>query len=79
VASALRWGFADFDDLSVDADKRTLTQVMELVKLRPMQSCIFLKAPVGVEAMLRMMSQAIGVAKQQGYPLDVGSSDTDKS
>jgi hypothetical protein len=84
VASAMKWAFADFDDLSVDADKQTLTpadfaKVMELLKLRPMQFCIFLKSLVGVEAMVRMMIQAIGVTKQQGYPLDVGSSDNDKS
>ena len=68
VASAMKWGFADFDDLSVDADKQTLTpedfaKVMELLKLRPMQFCVFLKALVGVEAMVRMMIQAM-VAKQ---------------
>ena len=52
VASALKWGFADFDYLSVDADKQTLSpedldRVMELLKLRPMQFCIFLKTLVG--------------------------------
>jgi hypothetical protein len=36
VASALKWGFADFDDLGVEADKRTLTpedfaKVMDLL------------------------------------------------
>ena len=81
VASALKWGLADCDDLSVEADKRTLTpedfaKVMDLLKFRPMQLAIVLKALVGVEAMVRMMIQAIGVAKQQGYPLDVASSDT---
>jgi hypothetical protein len=70
VASALKWGFADFDDLGVQADKRTLTpedfaKVMDLVKLRPMQFCIFLKTLVGEEQMQRMMIEAIGVAKQQ--------------
>jgi hypothetical protein len=52
VASALKWGFADFDDLSAKADKQTLTpedlaKVMDLLKFRPMQLCIFLKAPCG--------------------------------
>ena len=70
VASALKWGFADFDDLGVEADKRTLApedfaKVMDLLKLRPMQLCMFLKALVGNEQMQRMMVQAIGVAKQQ--------------
>ncbi len=68
VASALKWGFADFDDLGVDADRQTLgpedfAKVMDLLKFRPMQFCIFLKALVGVEEMQRMMIEAIGVAK----------------
>src|ERR1039457_4187856 len=53
VASALNWGFADFD------------KVIELLKLRPMQFCIFLKTLVGAEEMQRMMIEAIGVAKKQ--------------
>ncbi len=70
VASALKWGFADFDDLGVDADRQTLgpedfAKVVGLLKFRPIQFCIFLKALVGVEEMQRMMVQAIGVAKQQ--------------
>ena len=71
VASVLKWGFADFDSLNVTADKQTLSpedfaKVMELLKLRPVQFCIFLKALVGAEEMQRLMVQAIGVAKQQG-------------
>jgi hypothetical protein len=69
LASALKWGFADFDDLSVEADRRTLTpedlaKVMDLLKFRPMQLAIVLKALVGVEEMQRMMVEAIKVAKQ---------------
>ena len=69
VASALRWAFAYLDDLSVSADKLTLTpedlaRVTDLLKLRPMQMALFLKALVGTEEMLRMMVEAIGVAKQ---------------
>jgi len=69
VASALKWGFADFDNLTVEADKLTLTpedfaRVVDLLKLRPIQFCIFLKALVGTEEMLRMMIEAIKVAKQ---------------
>ena len=71
IASALKWGFADFDDLGVDADRQTLSpedfaKVMDLLKLRPMQFCILLKTLVGAQEMQRMMVQAIGVAKQQG-------------
>ena len=68
VASALKWGLADCESLSVEADKRTLTpedfaKVMDLLKFRPMQLAIVLKALVGVEDMQRMMVEAIGAAK----------------
>jgi hypothetical protein len=68
VASALRWGFADFDSVNVEADKRTLTpgdfaKVMDLLKLRPIQFCLFLKALVGAEEMQKLMVQAVGMAK----------------
>jgi len=69
VASALKWGFADLDDLSVSADKDTLTpeefaKVTDLLKLRPIQFCLFMKALVGTEEMLRMMVEAIKVARK---------------
>jgi hypothetical protein len=53
----------------VSADRDTLTpedfaKVMDLLKLRPMQMALFLKALVGTEEMLRMMVEAIKVAKQ---------------
>jgi hypothetical protein len=69
VASVLEWGFADVDDLSVSADRQTLTtedsaKVMELLAFRPVQFCIFLKALIGEEEMVRTMFQAIGMAKQ---------------
>jgi hypothetical protein len=69
VASALKWAFADLETESVQADKATLSpedlgRVTELLKIRPMQFCIFLAALVGPEEMQRMMVQAIGVAKQ---------------
>src|SRR5664279_5258951 len=69
VASALKWGFADFDSFNVEADRQTLTpedfaKVMELLKFRPIQFCIFLKALVGVEEMQRLMVEAIGTARR---------------
>lgn len=69
VGSALKWGFADFDDLSVSADKETLTpedsaRVMDLLKLRPMQFCMFLKALVGVDEMRRIMVEAVKMASR---------------
>jgi hypothetical protein len=71
VASALKFGLADCESLSVEADRQTLTpgdfaKLMELLKFRPMQFAIVLKALVGAEQMQRMMTEAIGVAKQEG-------------
>src|ERR1700686_2969446 len=59
VASALKWGFADFDNVYVSVDRETLSEgeldkVMELLRFRPMQLCMFLKALVGPEEMERM-------------------------
>jgi hypothetical protein len=69
VASALKWGFADFDTLSVSADKETISgedldKVMELLRFRPLQLCIFLKALLGVDDMQKIMVEAIKTAKQ---------------
>jgi hypothetical protein len=69
VASALKWGFADFDDWSVVVDRKTLNQedadkVMQLLRLRPIQFCMFLRALVGIEEMERLMAQGIAVAKE---------------
>jgi hypothetical protein len=69
VASALKWGLADCESLSVQADKQTLTpedfvKVMELLKFRPMQLALVLKILLGAEEMQRIMVQAIGVAKR---------------
>ncbi len=70
VASALKWGFADFDDASVTVDRNTLSQedgdrLMELLKFRPIQFCMFLKALIGAEAMELAVMQAVDVAKQK--------------
>ena len=69
VASALKWGFADFDDVTVAADRDTLNpddfaKVVELLKLRPIQFCMFLRALVGAEEMKKMMVKAILLAQQ---------------
>ena len=68
VASALKWAFADFDDEAVTADGETLTaedqaKVIDLLKLRPIQFCMFLKTLVGAEEMKKMMVNAIVFAK----------------
>jgi hypothetical protein len=69
VASALKWGFADFDSVNVDADRQTLTpeefaKVTELLRYRPIQLCVFLKALLGDEEMQRMMVDAIKIARR---------------
>jgi hypothetical protein len=69
VASALKWAFADFDNLTVELDRETLAaedceKVNELLKTRPIQFCMFLKALLGEREMQRMMVEAIKVAKQ---------------
>ena len=67
VASAMKWGFADFDSEPVAADRDTLNpedfaKVVDLLKFRPMQFCMFLKELIGTEEMKRMMLKAIVVA-----------------
>jgi hypothetical protein len=69
VASALKWGLADCESLSAEADRQTLkpedfAKVRELLKFRPMQLAMVLKTVVGAEEMQRMMTEAIGVAKK---------------
>ena len=71
VASALKWGFADFEDWNVAVDRKTLKpedadKVVQLLKFRPIQFCMFLKALVGTEEMERLMNHGISVAKQEG-------------
>jgi hypothetical protein len=71
VASALKWAFADLETVSANVDRQTLSKedlgkVVELLRLRPMQLCIFLKALLGEEAMERLMAEAIAVAKREG-------------
>ena len=73
IASALKWAFADFDDVTVGIDEQTLTpgdfaRVAELLKFRPIQFAMFLKALFGEEEMERLMAEAVAAAKQ-GQPL----------
>lgn len=68
IASALKWGFADFSSINVDLDRETMSvedlhRIADLVCRRPAQLCLFLKALVGVENMERMMQAGIAVAK----------------
>ncbi len=69
VLSALKWGFADFDNMNVAIDRKTLRpedrdKVVDLIQHRPLQFCLFLKGLLGDEAMEEMMTQAIDLAKR---------------
>jgi hypothetical protein len=69
VASALKWAFVDCETANVKADKETLSpedlaKVVDLLRMRPAQFCLFLKTLVGAQEMQRLMIQAIGVANQ---------------
>ena len=71
VASALKWGFADFDDWNVAVDRKTpqpedFDELMKLLRFRPIQFCLFLRALVGAEEMERLMNEGIATAKQEG-------------
>lgn len=70
VVSALKWAFVDLDDVSIEADRDTLSRedldkVVELVRRRPSQFCIFLCALLGVDGMEQIMTEAIALAKQR--------------
>ena len=71
VASALKWGFADLEEWNVEIDRKTLkpedaNKLARLLRSRPIQFCMFLKALVGTEEMERLMNQGIAVAKGEG-------------
>jgi hypothetical protein len=71
VASALKWAFADFESAYVPLDRATLsaedlTKLVELLRFRPTQLCMFLKALLGEEAMERLMNEGIAGAKLEG-------------
>jgi hypothetical protein len=69
IASALKWAFCDFDDINVEADRATLEKadlekIGELLRLRPVQFCLFLKSLLGEEEMERVVLEALSMAKQ---------------
>jgi len=71
VVSALKWAFVDLEDLNIEADTETLPledlkKVVSLVRLRPMQFCLFLSALVGPKKMEQIMTEAIEQAKKGG-------------
>jgi hypothetical protein len=69
VVSALKWAFADFDNLNVAIDRETLSpedrkRVAESLNVRPIQFCLFLNALLGADEMERIMVHAIKAAKR---------------
>jgi hypothetical protein len=61
VASALKWAFVDFDSLTVEADRQTISpedrqQLVDILKHRPLQ---FLSTLFGQKEMELMMLSAI--------------------
>ena len=68
VASALKWAFADFENLNVVTDRRTLSQddldtLVDLLRIRPIQFCMFLAALFGEEQMEKMVSSSVQQVK----------------
>jgi hypothetical protein len=60
----LKWAFADLETLSVEADRKTLsledrTRLVELLKHRPLQFCLFLSTLLGQKQMELLMLSAI--------------------
>jgi hypothetical protein len=68
VASALKWAFVDFENLSVVADRRTLCQedldkLVDLLRIRPLQFCMFFAALFGEEQMEKLISSSVQQVK----------------
>jgi hypothetical protein len=75
VASALKWAFVDFDSLTVEADRQTISaedrqQLVEMVRHRPLQFCLFLSTLFGQKQMELMMLSAIKNARAMATDAD---------
>jgi hypothetical protein len=75
VASALKWAFADFETLNVEVDRQTLSaedrpRLLELLKHRPLQFCLFLSTLFGEKQMELLMISAIRNARAVGAQPD---------
>ena len=69
VASTLKWAFADFESVNVVADRKTLSaedrkKLADLLKVRPLQFCLFLAALFGEKQMEALMINAIRNVRQ---------------
>ena len=68
MASALKWAFADLESLSIVADRRTLCQedldkLVDLLRVRPLQFCMFLAALFGEDKMEELISSSVQQVK----------------
>jgi hypothetical protein len=82
VASALKWAFTDFENLNVVADRRTLSQedldkLVDLLRVRPLQFCLFLSALFGEERMEKLIASSVQQVKtlranQRGREPEIG-------
>ena len=73
VISALKWAFCDLDTESAIADLHTLSEedlkkVVEPLKLRTIQLCLFVNALVGDDATERIVQHALRCAKESSVP-----------
>ena len=69
VASALKWAFVDSETMNVEADRKTMShedrdRLLELLKHRPLQFCLFLSALLGQKEMELLMISAIKNARR---------------
>ncbi len=82
VASALKWAFTDFENLNIVADRRTLSQedldkLVDLLRVRPLQFCLFLSALFGEERMEKLIASSVQQVKtlranQRGREPEIG-------
>jgi hypothetical protein len=69
VASALKWAFADLETTYVEVDCQTLSpedqnRLVESLKDRPLQFCLFMSALIGEEQMEQLMISAVREARE---------------
>jgi len=62
------WAFADFENLNVVGDRRTLSQedldkLVEPARVRPLQFCMFLAALFGEDRMEKLITSSVQQVK----------------
>jgi predicted ArsR family transcriptional regulator len=69
----LKWAFCDLDTQSAHTDVYTLSEkdietVTELLPVRAIQFCLFVRALVGQDAMNQIMQNALKLANDSSTP-----------